>query len=113
MVYNILFSTTGAVDIKVMEDYSTTSFFLGFIRFACKVGYPKMLMPDEGSQLVKDMQIDFSNLWSVMHVYHGSVMYSYSKDFLWNLMSFSYRIVTCFIVTTSVMHNIASSHICV
>ena len=48
-----------------MEDYSTTSFFLGFIRFACKVGYPKMLMPDEGSQLVKgckDMQIDFSNL---------------------------------------------------
>ena len=48
-----------------MEDYSTTSFFLGFIRFACKVGYPKMLMPDEGSQLVKgckDMHIDFSNL---------------------------------------------------
>ena len=42
-------------------------------------------------------------------MYHGSVMYSYSKDFLWNLMSFSYRIVTCFIVT-SVMHNIASSH---
>ena len=36
-----------------MEDYSTTSFVLGFIRFACKVGYPKMMMPDEGSQLIK------------------------------------------------------------
>ena len=58
-------STTGPVDTKVMEDYSTTSFFLGIIRFACKIEYPKMLMPDEGSQLVKgckDMQIDFSNL---------------------------------------------------
>ena len=67
MVYSLCCSTTGVGDIKVMEDYSTTSFFLGFIRFACKVGYPKMLMPDEGNQLIKgckDMQINFNNLHS-------------------------------------------------
>ena len=41
--------TTGAVDIKVMEDYSTSSFILAFIRFSCKVGYPKIfLMPRVG-----------------------------------------------------------------
>ena len=33
--------TTGAVDVKIMEDYSTTSFLLAFVRFSCKVGYPK------------------------------------------------------------------------
>ena len=32
---------TCAVDIKVMEDYSTSSSILAFIRFSCKVGYPK------------------------------------------------------------------------
>ena len=31
---------TGAADIKVTEDYSTSSFILAFIRFSCKVGYP-------------------------------------------------------------------------
>ena len=34
-----------------MDDYSTTSFMLAFIRFSCNVGYPKILLPDEGSQL--------------------------------------------------------------
>ena len=37
--------TTGTVDVKVMEDYSTTSFVLAFVRFSCKVGYPKRLLP--------------------------------------------------------------------
>ena len=45
--------STGAVDVKTMEDYTTESFILAFTRFACKFGYPKKLMPDEGSQLVK------------------------------------------------------------
>ena len=36
-----------------MEDYSTTSFIQGFIRFFCRYGYPNFLLPDEGSQLVK------------------------------------------------------------
>ena len=45
--------TTSAIDVRVMEDYSTEAFLLAFNRFACRVGYPKLLMPDEGSQLVK------------------------------------------------------------
>ena len=45
--------TTGAVDIRVMEDYSTDSFVSGFIRFSCRYGYPKYVLPDAGSQLVK------------------------------------------------------------
>ena len=43
--------TTGARSIKLIEDYSTPSFMLAFIRFSCAVGYPKILLPDEGSQL--------------------------------------------------------------
>ena len=43
---------TGAVDCRLMEDYSADSFVLAFIRFACRFGYPKKLLPDEGSQLV-------------------------------------------------------------
>ena len=64
--------TTGAVDIKVMEDYSTTSFILAFIRFACKIGYPKKLLLDAGSQLVKgcgNMNITFSYVHSKLHQY--------------------------------------------
>ena len=30
--------------MKVMEDYSTSSFILEFVRFSCKVGYPKKLI---------------------------------------------------------------------
>ena len=45
--------TTGGVDIRVLEDYSTDSFVLGFIRFASRFGYPKYVLPDPGSQLVK------------------------------------------------------------
>ena len=54
--------TTGAVNIKVMENYSTSTFLLGFIRFSCSVGYPNILLPDEGSQLLKgykEMQLNF------------------------------------------------------
>ena len=36
-----------------MEDYSTTSFVQAFMRFSTEVGYPKMLLHDEGSQLIK------------------------------------------------------------
>ncbi len=59
--------TTGAVDLKVMDDYSTPSFVLAFTRFSCKVGYPKKLLPDAGSQLVKgcdNMRIVFSDVRS-------------------------------------------------
>ena len=36
-----------------MEDYSSTSFVSAFVRFSCEAGYPKILLTDEGSQLVK------------------------------------------------------------
>ena len=46
-------ATTTTINIKVMEDYSTTAFIQGFIRFSCEVGYPKKLLPDEGTHLIK------------------------------------------------------------
>ena len=46
--------TTGAVDLKVTEDYTTEAFVLAFTRFSCKVGYPHKVLPDAGSQLVKE-----------------------------------------------------------
>ena len=36
-----------------MEDFSTESFLLAFVRFSCRVGYLELLLPDEGRQLVK------------------------------------------------------------
>ena len=84
-------STTGAVDCKVMEDYTTDSFTLAFIRFACRYGYPGNLYPDAGSQLLKgckDMEVSFSDLKYKLsteygvefhpcpvgsHYYHGKV----------------------------------------
>ena len=48
--------STSAIDIRVMEDYSTEAFLLAFVRFSCRVGFPKLLLPDEGSQL--GMQVD-------------------------------------------------------
>ena len=32
---------------------TTSAFILGFKRFSSRVGYPKMLLPDHGSQLLK------------------------------------------------------------
>ena len=56
-------ATTSSVNLKVMEDYSSAAFLESFIRFSSEVGYPKMMLSDEGSQLVKgygDMCIDFA-----------------------------------------------------
>ena len=61
---------TGAVDLKIMEDYSTSSFILAFVRFSCKVGYPKKLMPDAGSQLVKGCQCMTGRFSDVKHKLH-------------------------------------------
>ena len=46
-------TTTSATKIKIMDDYSTSAFILSFTRLASEVGYPKFLLPDEESQLVK------------------------------------------------------------
>ena len=59
--------TTSATIIKCMDDYSTPSFVLSFIRFSCEVGFPKKLLCDEGSQLVKgcqDMKLNFRDTQS-------------------------------------------------
>ena len=53
-----------------MEDYSASSFIQLFIRFSCETGYPKVLVSDEGSQLLKgyeDMRINFSDLRNRLH----------------------------------------------
>ena len=67
-------SATGAVDLKVMDDYSTDSFILAFIRFSCRYGYPCKLLPDPGSQLIKgckDMILSFSDIQHRLSVEHG------------------------------------------
>ena len=66
-VWMVIFccTTTSATKIKIMDDYSTPSFILSFTRFASEVGYPKYLLPDEGSQLVKGcetMKLTFKDL---------------------------------------------------
>ena len=66
--------TTGVVNIKVMDSYSTSAFLLGFIRFSCSVGYPKILLPNEGSQLVKgckEMQLNFTGIRHKLSIEYG------------------------------------------
>ena len=63
-------TTTSATKIKLMENYNTTSFLQAFTRFSCDVGYPKRILADEGSQLVKGcktMRIDFQDLQFKLH----------------------------------------------
>ena len=58
-------ATTSTTSIKVMEDDSTPSFLGAFIRLACEVGFPKILLADKGSQLVKGCntsQLQFRDL---------------------------------------------------
>ena len=66
-IWVVVFACTAtcAVDCRIMESYDTESFLLAFVRFSCRFGYPKLLMPDEGSQLVKgckDMVISLSDI---------------------------------------------------
>ena len=58
-----------------MEDYSMDSFVLSFIRFSCHYGYPKYLLPDRGSQLVKgceDMTYSFTDLKQKLYIDYGT-----------------------------------------
>ena len=67
-------SVTGATDCRIMEDYSTDGFIMAFIRFSCRFGYPKKLLPDEGSQLVKgckDMVLSMSTISHKLDVEYG------------------------------------------
>ena len=63
-------AVTSSTNIKVMEDYSTTSFIQAFTRFSCEVGYPHTLLCDEGSQLLKacqDMKLCFRDIHYQLH----------------------------------------------
>ena len=67
-------TATGAVDVKLMDDYSTDAFILAFIRFSCRYGYPCSLLPDPGSQLIKgckDMILSFSDMKHKLSVEYG------------------------------------------
>ena len=60
-------ATTCTINIRFIEDYSLTSVIHAFIRFACKVDYPKKLLPDEGSRLIKrcsTMKLDIREIKS-------------------------------------------------
>ena len=75
-VYFVVFccSTTSTINIKVMEDYGSPAFIKAFIRFSCEVGYPKQLLPDEGSQLIKScevMKLNFKDLQGQLHLKYG------------------------------------------
>ena len=61
---------TSTTNIKVMDDYSAQAFIQSFIRFSCEVGYPKFVMIDEGSQLIKGcetMRISFTDIKGKLH----------------------------------------------
>ena len=45
-------TVTCVVNCRVMENNTTDAFVSAFVRFACHFGYPKLLMLDEGSQLI-------------------------------------------------------------
>ena len=74
MVSYLLLLHHWGVNIKVMASYSTSAFLLGFIRFSCSVGYPKILFPDEGSHLVKgckEMQLNFTDIRHKLSIEYG------------------------------------------
>ena len=70
-------STTSTTSIKVMEDYSSTSFISAFIRFSCDAGYPKILLTDEGSQLVKGCENMLLNFHDTQHKLSQNVQVEY------------------------------------
>ena len=63
-------ATTSTTGIKVMEDYSSTAFIQSFIRLSCEVGYPKVLLADAGSQIVKGVdtiKLNFRDIQMKLH----------------------------------------------
>ena len=64
-------TVTGTVDIRIMENYTADAFVMAFSRFSCKFGYPKLVMPDEGSQLKNgcdNMVISFTDIHHQLNV---------------------------------------------
>ena len=69
----IVCATTSSTNIKVMEDYTTTSFINAFTRFSCEVGYPKTLLVDQGSQIVKGCETMKFKFWDIKFRLHKDV----------------------------------------
>ena len=63
-------ATTSMALIKVMEEYSKTAFVQAFIRFTTDAGFPKTLLCDEGSQLVKGCESMQLKFWDVKFQLH-------------------------------------------
>ena len=64
-------TTTSATKIKVMNDYSTAAFISAFTRLSCEVGWPKKMLADQGSQLIKGCQtvrFNFQDIKFRLHV---------------------------------------------
>ena len=64
-------STASTTNIKVMDSYDSNSFILAFTLFSCEVGYPKILLLNEGSQLIKgckNMKLNFQDIRHQLHV---------------------------------------------
>ena len=54
-----------------MDNYDSNSFILAFTRFSCEVGYTKILLLNEGSQLIKgckNMKLNFQDIRHQLHV---------------------------------------------
>ena len=65
-------STTGTTSMKMMNNYTTKAFIAAFVRLSCEVGYPKILLTDEGSQLLKackTMEFNFQDITKKLYTY--------------------------------------------
>ena len=66
-------ATTTSTKIKVMDSYDTLAFLQAFTRLACEVGYPKKLLVDEGSQLIKSCETMELNLVDIQQHLHSKL----------------------------------------
>jgi hypothetical protein len=61
-------------NLKIMEGYDATQFILSFTRSSCEAGFPKLLLVDEGSQLVRgceNMVMDMCTISGVLNTEYG------------------------------------------
>ena len=62
-------------NLKIMEGYDTTQFLLAFSRFSSEAGFPKLLLVDEGGQLVRgcdNMSINMCDARGVLRSEFGA-----------------------------------------
>ena len=67
---NVCCCTTGAIDNRTMEDYSSDSVIMAFIRFSCHYGDPKY---DIKHRLFNEYGVDFRTCLVGAHYIHGKV----------------------------------------